>query len=328
MAHKRGKKWEAEVVRNGTRYRRTYPTQVEAQAAEARWRRGEDLPSSDKDAPSSPPDRTTLEGLLSAHADAALITRRTAKTRAYHRRTLTAALPVYLDELTQVHLDDVVAKLQRGGLAPGTVGAHMATLSAALRWGRRRGLVRETFEIERPTSPKLPKALTEVQLGQLMQALHDTEPTAYRIAFVMVYTGLRVSDALALRSTQLMTTEQAIRVSIQKTGEVMILPVPKEVAKIVSEIPEGGWGVTYETFRERLGKPKERGLIGFAVTPHMLRHTAATRLLRATNGNIKAVQRFLGHKSVVTTERYTAFHDGDLRAGITSVPTIPIDVGD
>jgi len=47
---------------------------------------------------------------------------------------------------------------------------------------------------------------------------------------------------------------------------------------------------------------KEAGIEGH-LTPHALRHTAATKLMKRT-GNAKLVQRYLGHSDVATTLRF------------------------
>jgi integrase len=48
---------------------------------------------------------------------------------------------------------------------------------------------------------------------------------------------------------------------------------------------------------------------------HDLRHTAATRTLRAT-GNLKLVQKQLGHKPFTTTAKYAHVVQDDLRDGM------------
>lgn len=54
-------------------------------------------------------------------------------------------------------------------------------------------------------------------------------------------------------------------------------------------------------------------LLGPGWTGHKLRHAAGTRGFRGTH-NIRAVQEFLGHASVRTTQIYTAVEEEDLRA--------------
>lgn len=48
-------------------------------------------------------------------------------------------------------------------------------------------------------------------------------------------------------------------------------------------------------------------------TAHTLRHRYATRVYRGSR-NLRAVQQLLGHESILTTERYVAVHDDEIRA--------------
>jgi integrase/recombinase XerC len=55
---------------------------------------------------------------------------------------------------------------------------------------------------------------------------------------------------------------------------------------------------------------------------HSLRHTYATQLLIESNGNLRAVQRLLGHASSKTTERYTARWDGEANTVAAMLPKL------
>lgn len=54
---------------------------------------------------------------------------------------------------------------------------------------------------------------------------------------------------------------------------------------------------------------------GVDATAHCLRHTAATDALHA-GCDIRTVQKFLGHSTVTTTERYLPWEVDDLRRAV------------
>lgn len=77
-----------------------------------------------------------------------------------------------------------------------------------------------------------------------------------------------------------------------------------------------GAAVTYRAtkrFFERLATD-----CGFAVRPHMLRHTAATNWVRA-GVDLDVVQRLLGHASLASTSAYLHARDDDKRRAVTAV---------
>lgn len=65
----------------------------------------------------------------------------------------------------------------------------------------------------------------------------------------------------------------------------------------------------------------ERAGIEKRVTPHVLRHTAATMTLRA-HGDVRRVQTLLGHSSVQTTQVYTHVDEADVQEAVDRVPDV------
>ena len=67
-----------------------------------------------------------------------------------------------------------------------------------------------------------------------------------------------------------------------------------------------------QSIRSRLRRHAREAGLTRRVTPHMLRHTAATLLIES-GVDIRFVQRLLGHSSIATTEIYTHVSDEALR---------------
>lgn len=84
-------------------------------------------------------------------------------------------------------------------------------------------------------------------------------------------------------------------------------------------VPGGPVSTRYlQALVPRLG---EKAGLEKRVTCHVLRHTAATRLLRET-GNLRVVQDFLGHANVATTQIYTHVLNGDVAEAVDLVPNV------
>jgi integrase/recombinase XerD len=79
--------------------------------------------------------------------------------------------------------------------------------------------------------------------------------------------------------------------------------------------------LTEAAMRSRLVKAARDAGLAARVTPHMLRHTAATELIEA-GVDIRYIQRLLGHASLSTTEIYTHVSDGALRRVVSGADVL------
>ena len=79
--------------------------------------------------------------------------------------------------------------------------------------------------------------------------------------------------------------------------------------------------LTPSAMRSRVAKAARAAGLRMRVTPHMLRHTAATQLIEA-GVDIRYIQRLLGHASLSTTEIYTHVSDSALRRVVSDADVL------
>lgn len=155
--------------------------------------------------------------------------------------------------------------------------------------------------------------------------------------YLMLEAGLRVSEVCSLRWGDLVwqdkpKTAVVLTATCTKNHHERTVPISPRLALAIqttydSEKPENRtYPLTFVTARSATGPPiTSRSLqrtvqqlarrhLGYPITPHTLRHTFATRLLRVAD--IRTVQEALGHRHVTTTQIYTHPNFEDLTTAI------------
>jgi site-specific recombinase XerD len=178
---------------------------------------------------------------------------------------------------------------------------------------------------------QLPRSLSRTEASTLLStstyAGHQTSrgnQTIHIAIRLMVSTGLRVGELCSLRKEDILSHGTALRVRGKGARDRIAYVSDAELAQELSALA-GQQDVHSALFLNRAGRAlrphsirsglrRLAGQAGFRrkLTPHMLRHTAATLLIE-TGVDIRFVQRLLGHSSISTTEIYTHVSDEALR---------------
>ncbi len=217
----------------------------------------------------------------------------------------------------QMHL------VSRRNLSKNTLYTTIKAIQAFYRF-----LQVETAEGLRPPrrSQSLPKYLTESEAKRLVNAAEGTSRD-YAAILLLLYGGFRVSELVNLEVGNIDFEERTIRVKSGKGDKDRLVIVPPQVMEAVrawiTHRPKTGndylfpgkGGRTHlspATIQRAVSKAADQAGIGKEVTPHVLRHTLATTLLRR-GGDIRFIQRILGHASIATTQVYTHLDDRELK---------------
>lgn len=175
---------------------------------------------------------------------------------------------------------------------------------------------------------KLPKILTDEESDRLLEQPNQRyfgPHRDYLFMRLMLKAGLRSAEAVALRPEHVDMPTGKLVVREGKGAKDRTLWIGNELRDEIGEWldrrPESDYllptskGTKVDTshLRRSVKRYAEKADIAEVdrVSPHTLRHTFATRLLRAT-GNIRKVQKALGHSDLSTTMVYTHVVDGEL----------------
>ena len=173
------------------------------------------------------------------------------------------------------------------------------------------------------TKRKLPIVLDVQEVREILQHLRTPQSRAY---FTTIYScGLRLQEGLHLQTRDIDAKRMQLHVRLGKGAKNRYVPLPQATLEILREYwsthrnpvwifprlgrsgqegPSATQPMSRTTVQGALRAAlKELPAITKRVTPHTFRHSYATHLLEA-GVNIRLVQQYLGHASLMATVPY------------------------
>lgn len=186
-------------------------------------------------------------------------------------------------------------------------------------------------------SRKIPDILTLDEQKQLLDQFNLRYITSHRNRMViklLLHTGLRLSEMINLKwkSVNLMTGQiKVVEGKGLKDRILYINEITIEELQVWKERAFDIWGKSDYLFtsrkltqlhpravREMIVTYTAKAGIDKNITPHNLRHSFASDLLRNSK-NIRIVQKSLGHANISTTQIYTHIIDDELESAMIAL---------
>jgi integrase len=162
--------------------------------------------------------------------------------------------------------------------------------------------------------------LTEREIEKLMDAARGNrwghrDATAILIAYRH---GLRASELVALRWDDIELATGRMHVRRAKSGSASVHPIGAKESRALRKlqreasitspyvfVSERGSPLSVAGYQRMIARAGEAARFGFLVHSHMLRHSCGYKLANDRQ-DTRAIQHYLGHRSIASTVRYTA----------------------
>ncbi len=243
-----------------------------------------------------------------------------------------------LRDVETIHIEEFLAHLYDRKLKASSQARHLSSLKAFFRYAMLEEIINHD-PVDKIQGPKLERKLPEVlsvdEVNQLMDSidLSLANGTRNRALLETMYScGLRVSELCDLQISNLHLEIELIKVRGKGNKERWV-PISqlainhlhnyinhsRRTGKIVDEdivfLNNRGKRLSRQSVFLILKKYAENAGISKNISPHTLRHSFATHLLKG-GADLKAIQDMLGHESITTTEIYAHIDQDFLRKTI------------
>ena len=184
----------------------------------------------------------------------------------------------------------------------------------------------------RPCQRKSPVTLSDSERRALLDTIAKSSDTLadrdFAIVSLLLGTGIRLSSLTGLNASDIDFKDGTINIT-SKGGRNETVFINAALRRIISSYVKAhgisgasplfqatsGKRLCARQVQYRISEWIKRAGIEHQASVHTLRHTFATRLYRMT-GDLRLVQRALGHRQVTTTEIYTHLSDQSLKKAI------------
>jgi len=235
---------------------------------------------------------------------------------------------VELTRTTRADLLAFIAHRVEYGARPRSTARQLSSFRRFFRYLVREGTLRDdpTAQIAMPKIGRsLPKSLTEEEVESLLNAPLISDPLGHRdrtMLEVLYATGLRVSELVNLKYSQINTNQGVIRI-VGKGNRERLIPLGEEAVRWLTDFVRGprneilldrttdflfptrrGDRMTRQAFWHIIKRYARKAQIDKGLSPHTMRHAFATHLLNH-GADLRVVQMLLGHSDLSTTQIYT-----------------------
>jgi integrase/recombinase XerD len=234
---------------------------------------------------------------------------------------------------------DYIADLKRREYAEATVARKIAAIKAFFAYLHQvEGIVKQnpTENVGFRVPKSLPKPLSIKEIDELLeQPSREATPEAKRdkaMLELLYATGMRVTELVSLDVVHVHVSPRAPHVRcLGKGSKERTIPIHKDALMAVQDylddgrpslvrnknqpalfVNRRGDRLTRQGFWLILKGYAKKAAITKSVTPHTLRHSFATHMLRG-GAPLRNVQELLGHANMSTTQVYTKLTDDMVR---------------